>query len=191
MTLSALGIFSAAGAGGGVSLSDFELIQTTLLTSGTSAFSFTGLGAYASTYKHLQLRFVQYNASVSPNQQELNVRFNSSAGTYRQHTLSGNGTTAASSSSSRTSIPLSYYDPVFGTATSDFGILDILDFASTTKNKTTRMLYGAFRPSYPDRTVFLQSGAWFDTAAITSLDFVTSSANIVYPARFSLYGIKG
>ena len=191
MALFPLGIFSAAGAGGVVPSSDYELIQTVFLTTAQSSFSFTGLGAYASTYKHLQLRFLQYNASASPNQQELNIRFNGSGGTYRQHELRGNGTTLSSGSTSVTSIPLAYYSPVFGTQASEYGIMDILDFASTTKNKVTRLAMGAYRPAYPDRTVALQSAAWYDTAAITSLDFVTNAGDIVYPARFSLYGIKG
>jgi hypothetical protein len=191
MTLSALGIFSAAGAGGAAFSSDFELIQTTLITTGTSSFSFTGLGAYASTYKHLQLRYVQYNGGASANQQELFMRFNGSTGTYRQHELRGNGTTLSSGSNIKTGIPLSYFSPVFGGATLDFGILDILDFASSTKNKTTRLLTSGIRPSYPDITFALESSAWFNTSAITSLDFVTTAGDINYPARFSLYGIKG
>jgi hypothetical protein len=54
-----LGILSAAGAGGGGPLaSDYELISTQILTSPQSSITFSSLGTYSSTYKHLQVRAV-------------------------------------------------------------------------------------------------------------------------------------
>jgi hypothetical protein len=173
-----------------------ELIQTSILTSAQSAINFSNLQNFSSTYKHLQIRFSTY-ASTTANQQELVLRFNDSTSGYGYHELSGGGTNVTSGSSlGRSNFGIGYYSPVYGTPASEFGILDILDFASSTKNKTVRLSYGVFRPAINDSGVVFRSGAWFNTASITSITLAntggsTGGSGISFPARFSLYGIKG
>jgi hypothetical protein len=52
-----LGILSAAGAGGGVA-GDYELISSEILGTTAASVTFSSLGDYSSTYKHLQIRAV-------------------------------------------------------------------------------------------------------------------------------------
>jgi hypothetical protein len=68
------------------------------------------------------------------------------------------------------------------------GILDILDYGSTTKNKTVRLLQG-FPGSL--KIIRLISGARYNTAAVTSVTFTAQAGSFTTASRFSLYGIKG
>jgi hypothetical protein len=186
MTLSALGIFSAAGAGGGVALSDYELIETYILGSSQSAVTFSGLGAYASVYKHLQIRSVERQSnSVVESRGVLSI--NGSAGS-RSHYLIGTGSSVLSADEGAGSMP--FYSPGANDVANNFAgrVTDILDPFSTTKNKTVRNTCGFTSSSF--NRIFLQSGLWASTASVTSITF-TSAANYVAGSRFSLYGIKG
>jgi hypothetical protein len=185
MTLSALGIFSAAGAGGGVSLSDYELIETQILGSATSAITFSSLATYASTYKHLQIRSVSL---VNASSNLATLRFNGDTGAnYVAHFVEGNGSSVGSSwSTTATSIYYGFWGT--GSTTAAHGaVVDILDAYSTSKNKTTRSLNGIHTAS-PLATMY--SGLWMNTASTTSLT-ITSPSNFLTGSRFSLYGIKG
>jgi hypothetical protein len=68
-------------------------------------------------------------------------------------------------------------------------IIDILDFSSTSKNKTVRALSGFAQGS--GQELMIASGFWNSTNALTSIEISTGNANLVANSRFSLYGIKG
>jgi hypothetical protein len=72
---------------------------------------------------------------------------------------------------------------IFGAA-----VVDILDPFSTTKNTTVRTLLG--QTSSTNR-VALSSGAFYSTAAITSVTLFPETESILAGSRFSLYGIRG
>jgi hypothetical protein len=186
MTLSALGIFSAAGAGGGVS-GTYELISTSIV-SGSSTDSITfDVSSFASTYKHLQIRIVG-----RPNTGNLNffTRFNGDSGSnYNWHELYTYSGSAVSSGAgvNQTSMKLIYSDSSVSTSYGA-GVMDILDAFSTSKNKTIRVFAGALRDTF----VVLRSGAWRNTAAINSiLVYCEGGVIIAAGTRVSLYGIKG
>ena len=185
MTLSALGIFSAAGAG--VVAGTYELITSSILGSSQSSvvFDTTGLG---SNYKHLQMRIVAKTDGGDANEAMI-LRFNSDTGTnYGYHILRGNG--SAASSVNESSINKIFFQRFAGNATTGFfgsSVLDILDAFSTTKNKTTRNLGGV-----ATGVVSLDSGLWRNTAAITTISLLPQiGTNFVTGSRFSLYGIRG
>jgi hypothetical protein len=193
MTLSALGIFSAAGAGGVVAASDYDLISTTTLGTATPSVTFSSLGDYSSTYKHLQIRTVgRVSADTSGSGDAFTVRFNGDSGSnYALHQLFGNGSTVTSNS---TAPATGFFGQRFtdsGSTSNAFGaaVIDILDSYSTSKNKTARILGGnANNTSY----IFLNSGVWISTASITSITLSPNvGGNFVAGSRFSLYGIKG
>lgn len=179
------GVFSAAGAGGGASAGDYELIQSNILGSDTSSITFSSI---PSTYKHLQVRMVA--AEPTGGNGAITMRFNGdSAGNYSMHYLEGRGSSVVSGSygTSATEIyalwsrGLASYPNQWGA-----GIVDILDYRGT-KNKTVRSLNGQ-----PDSRICLWSGAWYSTSAVTSITFnPLFTANIASGSRFSLYGIKG
>ena len=191
MTLSALGIFSAAGAGGGAFSSDYELIETVILGSTQSSVTFSSLGTYSSTYKHLQIRgAVRTNRSDVLD--EVNLRFNgdSSALSTSLRVLQGNGSSVSSGGAGGQNRILVTYTPAANNTANSYAgfVADILDSYSTTKNKTVRSLGGTRDGNVTN--VALYAGAWYNTSSVTSIG-LTCNASFVSGSRFSLYGIKG
>jgi hypothetical protein len=175
-----LGFWAAAG--GEAYTGAFEQIATTVLTSASSSASFTSI---PQIYKHLQVRAVLNPSSGGSG---FGIGFNAVSGGYSMHRLSANGSSvfsgAATSSSniqllgfhngSTTSVPI----PV---------IVDILDYANTSKNKTSRALLGS---ATSNAELVLSSGGFYSTNAITSIE-ISSGFNSAIGSRFSLYGIRG
>jgi hypothetical protein len=189
MTLSALGIFSAAGAGG-ASGGAYELISSTILGTATTTVDFTGLDTYSTTYKHLQIRFTAKNSGTTT--QVLRVQFNGvTTGSYAIHALWGDGTSVNSGNSTTTSNMALDWGMAPSTTTGVFssGIIDILDTYSTTKNKTIKSLNGYV--SNTPHAIVLTSGFLNATSAISSIRLFSNTGNLVVGSRFSIYGIKG
>lgn len=170
----------------------YELISTTTLGSTASDVTFSNLGDWASTYKHLQIRTV-IRAGKSAGDVPYLLRINGvSSVNYRWKIMYGSNTTAASFAGSAADNGIYFGNPVPGATSASglFGgaVIDILDPYSTTKNKTVRGVFGAFT-SVP--SVQLASGALFDTASISSLTIYPDSGGWVAGSRFSIYGIRG
>ena len=149
-----------------------------------------------STYKHLQIRSmasdvysgVQGSASIT-------VQYNGDTGSnYTRHHLYGNGTTAYAEGAGNLSSGAILAGMTYGTATNVYGtsIVDIIDYASTTKYKTTRNFSGADRNA-SDSTYYiaLSSFLWMSTSAITSITLTSGNAAFTTSSSFALYGIKG
>lgn len=189
MTLSALGIFSAAGAGGAAFSSDYELIETAIVSgSSTNTVTFSGLGSYSSTYKHLQIRFAA-RSLIASTEDPLFLRFNAdSTNTYAIHILEGRGSSVGSYAGvPRTGVFLGAIAGGSITANSfSGGVVDIVDVYGS-KNKTVRTLLGSTGGNY----VALNSSLWPQTTSPTSISVIGSTANLAAGSRFSLYGIKG
>jgi hypothetical protein len=193
MTLSALGIFSAAGAGGAVAASDYELIETQILGSNQASITFSSLGTYSSTYKHLQVRWIARAAVTAFNRDDFCYRFNSDSGNnYTEHGLSGSGSTVTAGATT------SFNRGFCGSLSTDeqasgifsVGIVDILD-AYAAKNKVIRTQSGRITTNSP-YFIGHQSSMYMSTTAISSIQFFPSSnLNLVTGTRMSLYGIKG
>jgi hypothetical protein len=186
MTLSALGIFSAAGAGGLVAAGDYELIATAFGTGSSDTITFSDI---PQDYKHLQIRYMGRLASSGA---RLYLRMNgvSTSGNYRSHALFGTGT-SVSSVDYTLGTAIDFQRGFDITTTNAFigGIIDVLDYTSTSKNTTVRSLYGGLGNV---NGVHLQSGVFLNTAAVTSLTITNNAAiNITATSRFSLYGIRG
>jgi hypothetical protein len=200
MTLSALGIFSAAGAGGGVALSDYELIETQILGSSQASITFSSLGTYSSTYKHLQIRAVVRGdrGTFSQDQVQLFLNGDETVTNYSSHKLEGQGVNVQSSAGISSAVG-TYIGrtTATGSQTGAFSahIVDVLDAYSTTKNKTIRTLFGQESQDsggFPGRFVGLNSNLFISTASVTSLKVqIGIGTNFIAGSRFSLYGIKG
>jgi hypothetical protein len=189
MTLSALGIFSAAGAGG--VQGDYELIETYILGSSQASITFSNLANFSSTYKHLQLRYAartsDTNASVISNYS----RFNADSGSnYNGHFLLGNGSTVSSGAIGTTTGALSGIVTSAANASSVFGsgVIELLDTYAA-KNKTVRTLSGTTGTG--QNRVDLHSGLWMNTASLTSWNIRPELGSYIAGSRFSLYGIRG
>lgn len=164
------------------STTSYESIATAS-PSGSSTFDFTSI---PSTYKHLQIRYATKGTS---NGTGIRIRFNSDTGSnYYIHYLygTGSGSPVGLAQGLTTS-------GVIGevTTTADVqssGVIDILDYLSTNKNKTVRTLFGY--DNNGSGTMYFNSVLWSATpAAITSITIFPSSGTIT--GSFALYGIKG
>ena len=174
--------------GGGAAAGAFELVETILLSSTTATVTFSSI---PSTYKHLQIRAVG-RSSVAGDTGGFGLQINADAGSnYTFHAITGDGSSiAALSQTGRSNAAVGVITASSSTANS-FGVLivDILDYANTNKNTTLRSLTGK---QSTGSLIRLASGAWLNTAAVSSLTFLdTVGGSFVSGTRFSLYGIKG
>jgi hypothetical protein len=164
------------------------LIQR-ISTTSVSTITFSSI---PQNYKHLQLR---YQLIESSGYQDINCRFNGDTGSnYYWHFLGGNGSSAYAGSSGGTTTSISIKtNNVEGTVPTypNVGIVDIHDYASSTKYKTVRTLSGSDKNGVnPNGEVQLLSGLWSSTSAVTSL---TIRCSVTWNAgsTFALYGMVG
>jgi hypothetical protein len=196
MTLSALGIFSAAGAGGGVAAGSFDLISTSILGSATSSITFSSLDTYSSTYKHLQIRIACMFDSTNSN---IQARINGDSGAnYARHVLRGNFGSGAVESAAGTSLNqmlVHYNQDNNSTNEPAASVIDFVDVYAA-KNRTMRAFSGTASGTNKNQLYFA-SGLYLSTAALTSItiqagtSFDSSGGNFRTGSRFSIYGIKG
>jgi hypothetical protein len=147
--------------------------------------TFSGLGTSAAAYKHLQLRITGQRATSSGN--TLSMQLNGDTGSnYTFHRLEGNGSSVYSNAGTgRTNMAVGQI--VGSDMQFTAYVCDILDFANTSKNTVIRALTGYAGGN----NVGLYSGAWLNTAAVTSINlFDESGTNLSTGSRFSLYGLK-
>jgi hypothetical protein len=152
-----------------------------------------------STYESLQLRiFTKVTDTSDDTVQGINLYFNGSTSSeYGYHAVSGTGSTGSTlvttdSAISFPTIGIYIRGNVRATSGTTHGsmIIDLHDYASTTRNKTLRAFSGAEINTTASR-INLTSGMWQNTAAISSIRIVSSGGDFATTARFSLYGIKG
>lgn len=159
----------------------------TVSPSGTNAVTFLGI---PQGYKHLQIRYISRN---SVNNDQLAIQFNGdTAANYSRHELSGfGGSVYSGNATSQTQIPgIAFQAPsVAGANILGVGIIDILDYASTTKNKTVRCLCGYDYNGGGGAA--MNSGSWMSTAAVTSLSInQQGGGNFAANSQFAIYGVK-
>lgn len=184
--LPALGIFANAPVSG-----DFQSIATvTVGSGGSSAITFSSI---PSTFKHLQLRgIVRSDLSGSGNNIGLYMRLNSDTGSnYNWHELAGNGSSTLAYGQSDSGMNVNPHCPRAGDTASSFSgnIIDVLDYANTSKNTTVRTFAG--NDTNGGGWMHLTSGLWRNTAAVSSISFFVESSNFAEFSLFALYGIKG
>ena len=184
-----LGIMASSISGSKASTTSYESIATvTVGAGGQTTATFTSI---PSTYKHLQLRCTARGTNAG-SQVGGYLRINSDSGTnYSNHFLDGNGSSASAGAyTSETRFIFGQF--AAATASSNFfgvGVLDILDYANTNKNKTGRCLTGTDQNGSGD--IVLTSSLWMNTAAVNRLDITPTNGDWVQYSSFALYGIKG
>ena len=186
-----LGSFSS---GVAASTSSYESIASATGTGSSGTITFSSIPA---TYASLQIRGItrNTNAATSSNALRLNFNGDDSSSNYAFHTLNGDGSNANAAGTSGFSYIQAVGVVPQNSATANLVgavIIDIHDYASTTKNKTVRIFGGSDRNA-ADTTykVNLASGLWVDTSAISSVSIVSASASWGTQTTFALYGIKG
>lgn len=173
----------------------FESIATATGTGSSTTITFSSI---PSTYKHLQIRGISKDTyTTSATGDYYTIRFNSDTGTnYAAHSLIGNGSTALTrAETSATYIYIANGSMTSGTGLTNIvgtSIVDVHDYASTTKNKTIRALAGGdANLASTNYRVALSSGLWISTSAITSITITCGSTAFATSSTFALYGIKG
>lgn len=151
--------------------------------------TFTGI---PSTYKHLQLRVMAGHSYSGTGLGALYIRFNSDTGNnYSFHRVIGEGSSvSATGSASQSSGNWGWVAYNGNTNPYATNVVDVLDYASTSKNKTARTLVGV--QNNGSGYVGLYSGAWYNnTNAVNSIT-ITSDAgyNFINYSTFALYGVK-
>jgi len=186
-----LGTFSQGVSGGGGA--SFESIATTTLSTTTSTINFTNI---ANTYQLLQLRFIARDASAGTADASILFRLGNgsadSGSNYAYHYLEGTGAvTGASGAATQTSILLPAAITEGGVTASVFaaGIIDIHDYASTSKYKTVRSFQGNDRNG--SGRIMLSSGLWQSTSAVDYVRITKTGTGFASGSTFALYGIKG
>jgi hypothetical protein len=169
----------------------FESIATANGTGGSATITFSSI---PSGYQHLQIRGRIRSTDTVSTYIDTLIRFNSDTGSnYVYHSLYGSpSTTTATGAITQTSAR------ILRSATNDLVtanvlgtvIIDIHDYASTTKNKTVRVFSGNDR-SDANGTVGLSSGLWRNTNAVTSISLLCNTGAWTTQTQFALYGIKG
>jgi hypothetical protein len=174
------------GAGGAVA-SSYESIATATGTGSAGNLSFTSI---PSTFKHLQIRYIARDTGAIDFTNFYARVNNDSGNNYARHRLVGDGSTATASGQA-TENQYMVGEATGASASSGImgvGIIDILDYASTSKYKTIRHFTGANLNGSGE--VHIQSALWMSTSAITQLNFIPPSSGWATTTTFALYGIK-
>ena len=192
MLPSLIGIIASSGGEAAAGTAYESIATVTVGSGGSSSVDFTSI---SSSYTHLQIRAILKTNENNTGATNIEMRFNSDTGSnYTRHYLRGTGTAAdagGASSQSRFTVGTAVQS---GSAIANmFGamIVDVLDYTNTSKYKTVRALSGQDTNGSGTQGMWLQSGVWMNTNAITSISIFSSSSNLSQYASFALYGIKG
>jgi hypothetical protein len=165
---------------------DFDSIATVTATGSSGTISFTSI---PSTYRHLQIRYTGGISYSSNAYDALAIQFNSDTTTtnYNQHYLAGNASSAYAGNYTGVRNAATW---MIQSNTGIFspGIIDILDYTNTNKNKTVRSFSGI--DFNTGGQIFFNSTLWMNTAAVTSISLVSASGNFLNNSSFALYGVK-
>jgi len=164
------------------------LIQRVAGTGSAGNITFSSI---PQTYKHLQIRVTSRDTGTAS---VAYMRLNSDSGTnYSLHRLTGTGSAVtASGFASQTEVVLTYIatDSSYAANIMGVGLVDIHDYASTTKNKTVRYFCGRDNNS-TNGQISLQSSVWLSTSAITSITLIPGGTAFSTTSTFALYGMVG
>ena len=174
---SAFGFLGSTGPAGA-----FESIASAAGTGSSGTITFNSI---PSTYQHLQVRLFSIAASGG-----YAMRFNSdTANNYARHNFGGNGSSVFASGTATTNMMFVGDDSA--TSYGSVMIIDIHDYASTSKYKTIRSFFGHDRNG--TGSVYLYSGLWMSTSAVNSLSLGVGNFGGTFSTSTvaALYGIKG
>lgn len=188
---------SVRGYGGYLPLGPSGAFESIASATGTGSSTTITFSSIPSTYTSLQIRGISKDAVATAGVSDCFIRFNSDSGNnYAYHNLTGNGTTASAVGVTSQPGGAIYSNlPRSGTGLSNIMgvcIVDIHDYASTTRYKTVRSFSGTDTNNLTTQFVAMTSSLWLNTSAITSISIVNADGNnFTTTTQFALYGIKG
>lgn len=170
-----------------------EMDRLAVVTAPSGGSSTLSISSIPGSYQHLQLRILGKSSSTSAADHVVQMRFNNDAGSnYAWHRLQGNGSAASSGALATTTVIEmgSLASSETGKASMFGGIVvDILDYASTSKFKTVRAIGGSDLNG--SGYAALSSGLWMSTAAVTSITLFANTGVYAEFSRFAVYGVVG
>jgi hypothetical protein len=188
-----LGILASQMSGHLFTAGTFDSIATAT-PAGNNSITFSSI---TSAYTHLQIRYIARSSLAALGFAGMTINFNGDNGSnYAYHRLYGTGSVAQSDSGATQTTGYIGGAAAASNLANEFatGIVDILDYRSTSKNKTVRSLWGGDdNTNGANGTIHLDSTLWYATpAAITSVTFTLGSGQtFATNSQFALYGIKG
>jgi hypothetical protein len=172
----------------------FESIATvTVGSGGASSIEFTSIPG---GFQHVQIRWIARGTNASggyPGTSKIEVNGDTTAANYANHALIGNGSSASATgnASSNSGRVVQLGGGQTNSSTFAAGFIDVLDYASTSKNKTMRLLDGLDLNG--SGAINVTSFLWMSTSAITSIKIIpdaTFVAPLAQHSTFALYGVR-
>lgn len=163
-----------------------SLATVTVPSGGLSSITFAGI---PTGYKHLQIRYIVRDTYAATYDYAA-MRFNGATSGYSWHYIQGNGSGVSASAGVSASYIRNGIMPYASDTANAFGtgIVDVLDYASTTKYKTTRTLNGF--DGNGSGAVTFNSGSYQSTDAISSITFYSVGTAFAQYSQFALFGVK-
>lgn len=165
------------------------IATVTVGSGGQSNIEFTSI---PNTYEHLQIRLLARGTNADANiDGRLEYNGDTSAANYTYHLLRGNGSAVSASGSDASATPWAFSCNSGGSGANMFGvaIIDILDYANTSKYKTMRSLTG--EDENGGGNIYFRSTLWMNTNAISSIKLTPQATNnFAQYSHAALYGIK-
>ena len=177
--------------------SSFNSIATVTAAGGETSLTFSSI---PSTYKSLQVRWIarDTNTATALRDGGLTWTFNNdSTSNYAGHFLYGNGSTAtAGAETTHAGYQFTGGGCVtsYGSNTTIYGagIMDIVDYTSTSKNKTIKTMDGSdANAASTNFKIWLESILYIATTTISSIQIQPPYTAFAAGSTFALYGIKG
>lgn len=167
--------------------SSFDSIASATGDGSSDTITFSSI---PSTYKSLQVRVFTLETNPAVSLDNGWVRLNGATSGYSTHSIQGNGTsTYANAQANADRIHLYNLTPAANnTNMGGAAVIDIIDYASTTKNKTVRAIFGC--DVNGNGRMGLGIGAYLSTTAVSSVTIATST-KWATGTVIALYGIKG
>lgn len=171
----------------------FESIASASGTGSSGTITFSSI---PSTYQSLQIRAITRQSTGTTGYGTFYIRLSTGGFTaeYANHYLQGNGTSPSVAGSSGDTIIGNIKCADNGAAAGTMGVLliDLHDYANTTRNKTLRMV-NAFEDNNVSggAAIQLASALRVNTAAVNTITFVLNAGSWTTNTTFALYGIKG
>jgi hypothetical protein len=183
-------IASSTQQGRGVAVGSYDALATTIVPSGgLASLQFAGI---PTGYQHLQIRASMLSTLAGA---VVNMTINNTTTPYSRHRLVSAGGTTMDSFATTGASNICIFGDFTGTGATPNPaslIMDILDYNSTVKNKTIRIITGTDRNGSGE--IELLSAQWFPTTPvpITSLQFTMggSVSSFAQYTEFQLFGIK-
>jgi hypothetical protein len=157
-----------------------SLATVTVPSGGLTQITFAGIPA---GYRDLQVRILQMTSGTT--NPKFRVNGDATTSNYYMHSMYNSiPTISVYNEANLSALSYLYNEGTFPAV----AIIDVLDYANTSKNKTFKTLggYDANGSGY----IFFRSQGWFQTTAINSLTFITDTSNFLQHSQFALYGVK-